>query len=88
MRKPGFVKKVLTDQEMKKEVSAAYVAGRWAAKEAAVKCLGGVMSDHVILNDSEGRPLYGSELPEGYRLHVSISHEKEFATAVAVLEKV
>ena len=78
-----------------------YYAGRWAAKEAIAKALGcGIGSgcaftDIEILNDDAGRPLAtlsgaaqrtAAELHVGC-VHLSISHEKHYAAAVAVLER-
>ena len=77
-----------------------YYAGRWAAKEAIAKALGcGIgarcsFTDIEILNDESGKPLAAlsgaaqrtaAELNVG-RIHLSISHEKNYAAAVAVLE--
>lgn len=77
-----------------------FFAGRWAAKEAIVKALGcgfgpdcGWM-DIEILNDDRGRPIValsgvGGELAATLGIqhwHLSISHEKHYACAVAVAE--
>lgn len=80
---------------------AVRLAGRFAAKEAAVKALGTGFSagiglhDVEILADAGGRPLLsfaGRALMRlqqlGARsLHVSISHERHYAVAVVILEK-
>ena len=78
----------------------SYYAGRWAAKEAVAKALGcGIgarcsFTDIEILNDESGKPLVSlsgaaqrtaAELNVG-RIHLSISHERHYAAAVAVLE--
>ncbi len=62
-----------------------YVAGRFAAKEALVKAnpKSSLMSDYEILW-KDGIPT--CEVP-GYRVHLSISHEKHMAMSVAILEK-
>lgn len=81
--------------------SAVRLAGRFAAKEAAVKALGTGFSagiglhDVEILADAGGRPrlsFAGQALVRqrqlGARsLHVSISHERHYAVAVVILEK-
>lgn len=78
--------------------SARHFAGRFAAKEAVVKALGtgfrrGISwTDIEISNDTEGKPtvLLSSSLNalyDPFRLHLSISHCREYATAVAILEK-
>ena len=97
-----FVRRVLTDREwhfcQSKGDSIGSVAARIAAKESVFKAFGtgwakGVgWKDVEVVNDSQGRPvvrLYGkaSHLAEGYRLHVSISHERSSAVAFAVMEK-
>ena len=78
----------------------AYAAGRWASKEAAVKALGSGFSAGIGFHDVEvvtlegGRPelrLHGraQELAEekGVKyLHVSISHERDMAGAMVILE--
>ncbi len=75
-------------------------SGRWAAKEAVMKAAGtgwrrGVrFQDIEVYNLPSGKPmirLHGvvRELIAGLggrRLHVSISHEREYAVAFAVLE--
>lgn len=81
--------------------SAARLAGRFAAKEAAVKALGTGFSagiglhDVEILADAAGRPCLSLAAQAGVRqrqlgarfLHVSISHERHYAVAVVILEK-
>ncbi|MCW5937749.1 MAG: holo-ACP synthase [Fimbriimonadaceae bacterium] len=91
MRRSGFLDRVLTPDEREYCKSAAQVAGRWAAKEAVKKCVPGVASWHDvrILAAQSGAPI--ASLREGIlsprqRLHVSISHEKGHAVAVAILE--
>ena len=78
----------------------AYAAGRWASKEAAVKALGSGFSAGIGFHDVEivtmegGRPelrLHGraAELAEekGVNfLHISISHERDMAGAMVILE--
>ena len=88
------------EQEACPELRPAFVAGRWAAKEAAVKALGSGFSAGIGFHDVEvvtldgGRPelrLHGraQELAEekGVKyLHVSISHERDMAGAMVILE--
>lgn len=78
-----------------------YFAGRWCAKEAlskALKCGIGAKcawQDINILNDKNGAPavtLSGTALETSRQfdvknIHISISHEREFATATVILEK-
>ena len=100
-----FLTRVLTERERESLPSAsagrtAYVAGRFAAKEAAVKALGTGFSEGVGMHDVEilplasGRPelhLHGAAAARaesmGVRtVHVSISHERDVGGAVVILE--
>ncbi|MBR4255400.1 MAG: holo-ACP synthase [Lentisphaeria bacterium] len=77
-----------------------FIAGRWAAKEAFSKALGTGMCAECafveieVLSDERGKPfvkLYAATAETAERLgiariHVSISHERELATAFVVLE--
>lgn len=100
-----FLCRVLTERERAALPAApsgrtAYVAGRFAAKEAAVKALGtgftqGIgMHDVEILSLPSGKPelvLHGTAAVRaedmGIRVvHVSISHEREVAGAMVILE--
>ena len=83
------------------QAKMCYYAGRWAAKEAVSKALGtGIgpacaMTDIVVLNDSAGRPHlnlrgHAAETANGlgiHKIHISISHEREYAVAHAIAEK-
>jgi len=85
----------------KRGVPAQHYAARFAAKEAFLKALGTgwegplEFSDVAILPDSKGKPtLILSGHVKTYtmqhkitRLHVSLSHLKEIATAMVILEK-
>ena len=78
----------------------AYASGRWAAKEAAVKALGTGFSAGIGFHDVEivtlpgGRPelrFHGKakEAAEalGVRItHISLSHERDMAGAIVILE--
>ena len=78
----------------------SYYAGRWAAKEAISKALGCGIGEHCaftdieILNNEAGRPeatlsgaaeITAKQLQVG-RIHLSISHERHYAVATAILE--
>lgn len=96
-----FLKRVYTEKEIeiieKKGSKAASYAGRFSAKEAISKALGtGVrdfnLTDIEILNDELGKPyvVLKNELKDrmvDMRIEISISHSKEYATAVAVMFK-
>lgn len=84
----------------KKANRAEYFAGRWAVKEAASKALGCGLGrscswkDISTTNDGDGRPhifLSGNAGEHAdkagvFKLHASISHEKEYANATVIME--
>ena len=92
MRKPRFVERIFTEREREFLDSPAAVAGRWACKEAVAKCLPKRIRWHEVevLSGERGEPIVrcgGLEaMVPGGRLHVSISHERSHAVAVAILE--
>ena len=96
-----FLKKILSDDEiaaMPPKFPVPYISGRFALKEAIVKASGKrdfAFSEISVLNDETGKPfvkdkdvigrIIGRE--EGsFAIHVSISHEKEYCTASAIIE--
>lgn len=97
-----LLQKILTEEEQKNlpESPIAYIAGRFAAKEATVKALGTGFSDGLGLLDVEilrgpaGQPLLRLHGPARQRAeamgmraaHISISHDRSAAVAVVVLE--
>ncbi len=97
-----FLQKILTPEERKlvPQSPIAYIAGRFAAKEAAVKALGTGFSDglgllHVeVLRGPAGQPqlhLHGPARARAEALgmraaHISISHDRNAAVAFVVLE--
>ena len=97
-----FLQKILTEEEQKNlpESPIAYIAGRFAAKEATVKALGTGFRDglgplHVeVLRGPAGQPLLHLHGPACQRAealgmrnaHISISHDRNAAVAVVVLE--
>ncbi len=91
----SFYAKILSEEEISlipKGDPDAYIAGRFAAREALVKALGGKAFNfpHIIIKkDLEGKPYFvlPPDLAPGLTLHLSISHERHYATAVVVAEK-
>ncbi len=97
-----FLTKILTPQERASltNPSPTHVAGRFAAKEACVKALGtgfsqGIGFGHIdIISLESGQPtitLNGSALKRSLALHVhaihlSITHGRNIASAVVILE--
>lgn len=97
-----FLEKILTPAELAALPARplAYLAGRFSAKEAAVKALGTGFSNGIgprqieVGHDAQGAPqlrlLAGAENRARRlgvkRCHLSISHERFAAVAVVVLE--
>lgn len=90
--KEGFVKHVLSLSEIEKYNSfeeqrrVEYLGGRFACKEAIIKCLSDIeipnMNELNIQNDEKGKPFIKYK---DYFIEISISHEKHYAIAVAIL---
>lgn len=89
----GFLDKVYTRAELDYcEGRPERLAGRWAAKEAVIKCIAGtplqVPRRRIeVLPDQDGAPrvrLLGIET--GARLEVTITHEAGIAVAAALVE--
>ncbi|ACO84166.1 holo-ACP synthase [Clostridium botulinum] len=84
----------------KKNFKVEFIAGRFAAKEAISKALGtGIrdfnFKDIEIINNELGKPKVIlkpkaediiRKISQSYKIHLSISHEKEYAIAYALLE--
>ncbi len=97
-RQASFARRVFTENElaycMGKESKYLHLAARFAAKEAVAKALGSSFSwqDVEIINGSEGRPwvlLHGKAkgIAGKAKLHITMSHTKEYAAAFAVVEE-
>lgn len=87
LKSPRFATRILTPAERLLGQSVAFVAGRWAAKEAIYKALNRPLNWHdiEILNDADGSPI--ARVVSGETVLVSISHEREFAVAVALWQE-
>ena len=99
--KENFCRKYFSDRENEyfesKKNKYEKIAGNYAAKEAFSKALGTGISgfalkDVEVLRDKCGKPYIElenslKEQLEGYKIFVSISHCRDYATAVAVIEK-
>ena len=88
-----FTKK---EQENEKNEKENYYAKRWAAKEAIVKALGTgfkkiKFTDIEITNDENGKPVVQCNKlskivqNDNAAIHISISDEKEYAIAFAII---
>lgn len=95
-----FTESELREASAKKN-SAEYLAGRWAVKEALSKALGcGIgaecnWKDINTTNNARGAPktsLSGAASKTSLgkkvkKIHVSISHERNFASSTVILER-
>jgi holo-[acyl-carrier protein] synthase len=93
MRRPRFIGRILTPQEREFCVTAAQVAGRWAAKEAVYKALGVPLrwQQIEILPDPLGAPTVRIDSPHfdpgRLKVRISITHERNYAAAVVLVER-
>lgn len=82
-----FIERVLTPEEkaeyllLPENKKNAYLAGRWAAKEAIFKAMG--TSDFLrfsVIHDESGRPY----VKDRADMDISISHDGDYATAIVI----
>ena len=99
IKKANFITKVFTENEIKlfeiKGNRAEFFAGRFTGKEAISKALGTgfrefSLTDIEILNNELGKPYVTfknsiESYNKKYFIDISISHCKEYATAVAII---
>lgn len=93
MTRDRFIRRILTQRERDQLVpmTAERLAGRWALKEAAKKAWPAIHGWHQVEAlglETGGFALVIQGLPDGLRAIGSISHEREFAVAVAIIERV
>ena len=97
----AFVNMIYTPKEIeycesKKAAKYYHYAGRFAAKEAIYKAVSGLLDDRFgiswhnmqVINDENGNPsieFLGIELNQIKGIDISISHCKEYATAMVVI---
>lgn len=97
-KEEGFAERVFTARELEyslpKETRFLHLAARFAAKEAVAKALGRSFGwkEVELVNNSDGKPeitLHGraKEAAGTAMIHVSVSHTKNYASAVAVVEQ-
>lgn len=93
-KNPAFLERILTPAERSVITTPLRIAGRWAAKEAIAKAVGLHLSwqDVEILPGPNGEPLVTIRHADfdaaRQKIHLSITHEKGHAAAVAVLEQI
>jgi len=88
-----FLERFLTQNEIKRVKKIESIAGLWAAKEAISKALGcGIgkelsFMDIEILKDSKGAPYFALKNSNFTVIDssLSISHDKDFAIAVVII---
>ena len=89
-----LAKKILTAEEIAAlpKLSAAKIAKRFAAKEAIAKAMGtGIgtklaFHDIEIFNDAAGKPMATIAGRTDLKIHLSMSDEKNYAVAFALIE--
>jgi holo-[acyl-carrier protein] synthase len=93
-----FADRLLTPQEQRPRMTAAFLAKRFAGKEAVVKAMGTAftnglfLKDVQIIPDASGKPLVTLSaraqafVPTGAVVHLSLSDERDYALAYAVVE--
>ena len=98
-KQPRIVEKILTKKELElyeareKKRKLAFLAGRYAVKEAFSKAMGTGIGKTVtfqnvsVLNNEQGQPIVVKSPFEG-NAFVSISHSQKMAVAHVVLEKI
>lgn len=90
----SFVEEILTENEKQKislkkgKKQLEYLCGRFAGKEAIIKAISNHENPHMkeieILNDNDGRPYVKFK---NYKILISISHERNYTIAEAILLK-
>ena len=94
LKRPGFIERILTPRELSQNLNTARIAGRWAAKEAIAKAISTRLTWHdvEIANGPDGAPYVEFkgrfQLHPDQRVHLSITHDRRFAGATAILELV
>ncbi|GAB4364676.1 MAG: holo-[acyl-carrier-protein] synthase [Calditrichia bacterium] len=95
-----FLRKIFTPAEIQycsSKIDSASYAARFATKEAVFKSTGLGLRDGMrwvdveVVNDQAGKPrvnLHGrtAEILKGKKIHVSISHTRDLAIAIIIIE--
>lgn len=89
---PAFLKRVYSENEIReynlRGNSISYLASRFAAKEAIVKSLKEYnynLNTIEILNGSKGEPIVKIQNMEQVNIELSLSYEKDYVIAYAIL---
>lgn len=98
-KKPNIVKGFFSDYEWEyaktKVKRSQTLTGVWCAKEAVVKAFYNIcpilVQDVELKHHSSGLPyvfsISNKKLLSKYQINISISHAKDYATAVAIINK-
>jgi len=98
-RHEAFSQRILTENELNKYNSLStkrkieYLAGRFAAKEAFSKAKGTGIGKELSFQDIEtgydslGKPMILKPSDPDQKIHLSISHTKEYALAQVIIER-
>lgn len=91
-----FLERIFTDEELSISSRSEYLASRFAAKEAFSKALGtGIrgfsLKEISVREDELGKPYLflsgrAALMASGLSVFLSISHEREYAVAMVVVE--
>lgn len=85
----GGVSKVFLDSELAHAKSSESLAGMFAAKEAFMKAVGKKLDwlDAWVEHEPSGKPTLRTGLDvDNSKIHLSISHSGDYATAVVMIE--
>ncbi|SFA54009.1 holo-[acyl-carrier-protein] synthase [Parageobacillus thermantarcticus] len=94
-----FIDRILTEKEkmifsqLSPKRKVEFAAGRFAAKEAYAKAVGTGIGKDVsfhdiqIMNDDHGKPIAVANMENNCRIHVSISHSRDYAVAQVIIER-
>lgn len=93
-----FVNRLLAPEEQRTPISSAFLAKRFAGKEAVIKAMGTAFTKGLFLKDVRitnalsGQPIVTltdkaqAYLPPHVKVHLSLSDEEDYALAYAVIE--
>ena len=95
--KPNIIKKFFSTYEWeyaeKKAKMSQSLTGIWCAKEAVVKAFSSIepldITDVKLKHNPNGEPyifsIENDRLMQEYNIHISISHSKDYATAIVMI---
>ncbi len=93
-------RRILSEQELKifdsfslESRQLEFLAGRFTLKEAVIKAIGRTnyrvgMRDITIINDETGMPQIIEPNIETLKIHITLSHEKDYCIGMCIIENV